>query len=375
MNKKLGAIVAVAIILSGFFLSNVLSNQKQSVRRKTRKTAVTNYRFRKIKNQYEKFDIELSGTLHSFNTIALFAEVTGIARSGKKEFREGTKFQKGDILIKIDDKEYKNSLFAQKSNFMNNLTKLIPDMKLDFPKSAKKWENYLTSFNITKELKPLPKPGGEKEKYYVASKNIYNQYYSIKSMEARLNKYTIKAPFDGIITQASIKPGTLVRAAQNIGVYQNINKFELVAFANVTEVKLLKIGMPVKLISNDMEGEFYGKIARINKSIEKTSQKVKVYITTQSDNLIDGLYLHGRITVETKNKVTKLPSEAIFRQGEVWVNKEGLFQSQNIQIIKREDNFVLVHGLKENQEVLLNPDKNISENQEIRRKKTTKKDK
>ena len=164
MNKKLGLLLTIVIIIFGGFVAKLLSNQQEPMKKKPSKPMVSNYKFQTINNKTENFDIELSGTLKSFNSVDLYAEVTGVAKSGKIEFREGAKFNKGDILLKIDNTEYKNNVYAQKSSFMNILTVLIPDMKLDFPASASKWEDYLNSFEIDKSLKSLPKVTNEKEK-------------------------------------------------------------------------------------------------------------------------------------------------------------------------------------------------------------------
>jgi RND family efflux transporter MFP subunit len=365
MNKKIGLIVAVVVIVLGFLLSGLLSNQKKEMFKKPAAPAVSNYRFQTISNQKETLNIILSGTVNSFHAVDLFAEVTGVARSGKTEFREGARFKKGDVLLKIDDTEYKNSVYSQKSGFVNNLTALIPDLKMDYPKSAQKWENYLNDFEIESALAPLPEVTNEKEKYFITTKNIYSQYYTIKSLEAKLNKFTIIAPFDGIVAETSIKPGTLIRASQAIGTFKNTDILELTAFAGVEEVQMLEVGMPVTLISDDISGEFKGKISRINKTIERTSQKVKVYILIKDSRLIDGAYLKAGVTVTTIQPVAKIPSEAVYNAGTVWTNQKGKFVSKPIQIIDRLDKYLLVAGLENGEKVLLNPDKNVWEGKEI----------
>lgn len=100
-------------------------------------------------------------------------------------FRAGKKFQKGEILLRIDDEVYKNSLFAQKSNLLNQLTLLLPDLKIDFPQEYQKWDDYLANFEISKSF------------------NIYKLFYDIKSIEATYLKFFITAPFDGSVTDVT----------------------------------------------------------------------------------------------------------------------------------------------------------------------------
>lgn len=368
MNKKLGILLTIGIIVIGVFIGKLLSNQQEPMKKMPSSPSVSNYKFQTITNKIENFDIQLSGTLNSFNAVELYAEVTGVAQTKKVEFREGATFKKGDILLKIDDSVYKNSVYAQKSSFLNVLTQLIPDLKYDFPENAAKWETYLNSFEIDKSLKPLPTVTNEKEKYYLAANNIYNQYYTIKSQEATLAKYTIIAPFDGVITEANIKPGTLVRTSQSIGTFQNTSYFEMTAYASIDEVQMLSLGMPVTLFSDDIDGTYKGKISRINQTIYKDIQKVKVYISVKNNKLLDGTYFHAKINVNTKTPVTKIPQEAIFNAGSVWTDTEGKFKAQNIHIIKNNEKFALAKGLMDGQIILVNPDKNVIENGVIAKK-------
>ncbi|MBN2279307.1 MAG: efflux RND transporter periplasmic adaptor subunit [Candidatus Marinimicrobia bacterium] len=365
MNKKIGLLVAGVIVIFGFLISNLLSKQKEPVTKKPSQPALSNYKFQTVQNQTENFDVVLSGNLLSYDELVLYTEVTGVAEIQKNEFREGANFKKGDVLLKIDDDEFKNSVYAQKSGFMNNLTVLIPDLKLDFPASAQKWEDYLNAFDITREMKPLPAVTDEKERYYIASKNIFNQYYSIKGQEVRLTKYTIRAPFDGVLTSASIKPGTLVRAGQQIGVFKNTRQFEMTAYASIDEVQLLKVGMIARLVNSDFDEEFTGRVSRINQSVDKTSQQVKVYIMVEDDKLYDGLFFNATINVDTRNTLVKIPSEAVFNKGSVWINDNGKFKSQRLRIVNRIDDFVFVSGLNNGQQILLNPDQDVAEGKSI----------
>ncbi len=365
MNKKIGLVVAVVIVIAGFLLSSLLSNQKNPVKRRPSQPSLSNYQFYTVENKIESFNIEISGNLRSYDALALFTEVTGVAESGRREFREGAKFQKGDLLLRINDDEYKNNVYAQKSAFMNNLTTLLPDMKLDFPASAEKWQAYLDDFAIQKPLQPMPSVKNSKEKYFITSRNIYNQFYSIKSMETRLEKYNIYAPFDGIIAESMIKPGSLVRAGQNIGTFKNTKTFEVTAFAGVDEIQLLKTGMPVKLVNKNINAEYQGTIRRINQSIDQRTQKVKVYILVENDRLIDGLYVNATIEVTTEQPVARIPAEAIFQSASVWLDESGKFKSRQLTIINRDDEYVYVRGLDNGQKILLNPDKKVSEGREI----------
>ena len=72
-------------------------------------------------------------------------------------------------------------------------------------------------------------------------------FYALKNMEERLAKYTIRAPFDGVLIQADVTKGTLVRAGQKLGEYIDNRSYEL-ALSLAPEVSdLLSVGADVSM--------------------------------------------------------------------------------------------------------------------------------
>ena len=53
------------------------------------------------------------------------------------------------------------------------------------------------------------------------------QYYSIKNIEKRLSKYNITAPFNGVLTEALVTKGTLIRPGQKLGEFIDTSVFEI----------------------------------------------------------------------------------------------------------------------------------------------------
>lgn len=359
MSKKIGVTITIIILVAGFLLSNLLSSQKPEIKKRSHTSQSQNYKITTIKNNQNELEFTLTGPVKSLNTIDLFSEVTGIYEVGRRDFREGNYFKKGDVLLKIKNNEFKNNVMAQKSSLLNQLTLLIPDMKIDFPESVEKWQQYLSNYKIEKPLKSLPKINNEKEKYYIASRNIFSQYFTIKSLEAKLDKYTIIAPFSGVVTETDLNPGTLVRGGQKLGRYSNTDVYEMVGFASLDVVKYLKVGIDVLLTSSDLDGVFSGKIDRINSIIDTKTQTVKVYITSNDKRLRDGLFMTANITVISDELLSKLPSVAV-QKGNVWkVDNWNTATPQKVHIINSTDSHVIVSGLTNGIKIILNPNDKI----------------
>lgn len=157
MSKSKSFLVAVGILLFGVVISVIFSSQPGVKAGKPIKKDNNNFRTVKIVNNDVSNIIETTGRVNALNKIEVFAEVSGLLMHDSEKFKAGNYFKQGDQLVHIDDEVYKNNLFAQKSNLLNQITLLLPDITFDFPESAQKWENYLKDFSFDSKIDPLLK--------------------------------------------------------------------------------------------------------------------------------------------------------------------------------------------------------------------------
>lgn len=355
MNKKWIGISAVAIIGIGLVIGTMLSNQKKPMRRNKRGPGINAPEIKIVANRDIEAPIEISGILYAYNKIELYAEVSGVLEKTGKHFREGNRFNKGGILIKIDDRVYRNNLLAHKSNLLNQLTLLLPDLAIDFPESASRWETYLRTFDLGKPLDPLPEPDDEKLRYYIASRNIFNSFYNIKGMEATMDKYTIRAPFNGVVAQSNINPGTLVRVGQKLGEFTNTQLFELEAPVGLFDLKRIKTGQPVELETRDINGTFLGRIQRINSIIDRNSMTVKVYIQLSDSRLKEGMYLTGQTAGLPISNVISLPKDLLVENRYLYVIEDSRLKLRKIDILGEKGDQIFIRGLQDGTRILGEP--------------------
>ncbi len=351
-NKVLSLGLALVIIIAGFLIAGALSKTKEMPRNS--KTTQTHklFNFKIVKSQKIPVTITVGGHLQAYHKITLFAEVSGILHEGQTSFRAGNLFKKNQAVLHIDDSVYRNNVLAQKSSLLNQLTLFLPDFAIDFPASAKKWQQYLAEFRLDERLKPLPRAANSKEQYFIASRNIYNLYYSVKSMEALLAKYTIRAPFDGVVTEADITPGSLVRAGQKLGEFTSTDLFELEVPVNIADLPFIRKGDRVTLSSDDVDGLFSGRIKRINAKIDRASQTVKAYIIINNARLKDGMYLTARITSGHNFQGFRIPAVWLIGNDQLYVKKDSRLVLTKVHIVRNDNDYVIVNGLSDGTQIL-----------------------
>lgn len=350
-NKWVWAIAGF-MILVGLVISNILSRQKEPMRRKPTAARQKSIRIITIQNKDIKIPIEMSGPLYAYDKVEIFAEVSGILLNTPKRFEAGNPFKKGEVLIKIDDRVYKNNVLAQKSSLLNQLTLLLPDLSIDFPKSSQQWETYLRSMNLQEELNPLPDTASDKERYYVASRNIYNQYYVIKGMETTLSKYTMRAPFDGVVSVSLINPGTLIRVGQKLGEFISTELYEMEASVTLFDANRLEMGQYVNLTSEDVQGIFAGRIQRINRVLDATSLTVKVYIHLKDSRLRDGMYMVARTEGKPIAGAVAVTKDLLVENSHLFAVENSILVLKPIRVVAERGDTAIVRGLADGTKIL-----------------------
>jgi len=347
MTVRKSWIIAILIIVGSVFAFITISKGKDKVKKSGEeivKVAMCDV----VKNGTLPLIVEASGQLRSKYTFDIYAEVTGVLKKGAKELRTGTIFRKGELMIQIDDTEIKAQLFSQRSDFQNLVTSILPDIKIDFPNEFNKWENYLNNFEIEESINTLPKMSSNKEKYFVSGKKINTQYYSIKNLEARYTKYNLRAPFNGIITMADLNPGGLVRSGQKMGVFSNMDVFELEVSVKSKDVEYIKIGNAVEIISSDHKITWEGKVVRINGAIDLNSQTVSVFVETKGAGLKAGMYLDVNMQSLPIENATLIPRSILHNNTFVYLVKDSTLVEFEINPIKFNEKSVMVDNLNNN---------------------------
>ena len=190
-------------------------------------TAEENVKVTNVKNSTNEATLSLNSIVQSENKLQLISELTGIIDFTNIRFKKGQKFKKGQTIIKINSDEAEAFLRQSRSQFQNQIASVLADIKIDYPESYKKWEDYFLNYDIEKNIQDLPEQSTNNETFFLTGRGIISSFYGVKSAEERLNKYSITAPFDGIVSSSFVENGTMARAGLVLGEFINSDSFEI----------------------------------------------------------------------------------------------------------------------------------------------------
>lgn len=289
--------------------------------------------------------IPANGNLMAKNRMELFAEVQGVFQSSAHDFKAGQAYRQGETLIRMDASEYYASVQAAKSEFYNLITSLMPDLRLDYPEAFPVWENYLRTIHVDKGIPPLPSVTNEKVNYFITGRGVTSSYYNIKNMEQRLGKYSIQAPFNGVLTEALVTKGTLVRQGQQLGEFIDTSVYELELSIGKSYSDLLSLGEKVILNALDSQRSYEGIVSRINSKIDQATQTIKVYVEVKGDELKEGMYLEAQLEAKEEPNAMKLSRKLLVNDSEIFIVRDSILDVIEIDPIFFSAKDMVVKGI------------------------------
>lgn len=354
MRKAISIMLAIALIAGTYLIAkNMIDNKKKP---KSRVNKIVKIVFtEEVLNTSTPIVITANGNLIAKNKIEIYSEVQGVLKTSSKEFKAGNTYRKGEIILRINNDEYYANLQAQKSNLFNSITSIMPDIRLDYPDEYQKWQSYLSSFDFEKVTPKLPEINSEKEKFFISGRNIYTTYYNVKNMEIRLKKYTITAPYSGVLTESLVNPGSLVRQGQKLGEFINPSVYEISVSIKSQYSEHLQVGKQVKINNLEKTKTWTGKVVRINGKVNTSTQTIEVFIQVKGKGLREGQYMEVALNGKAEENAYEVSRKLIVDNSNLFIVKDTILELIAIDLIYENENSVVVKGLPDGTLLLSKP--------------------
>jgi multidrug efflux pump subunit AcrA (membrane-fusion protein) len=352
MRKSITIIIGIILIAGSGYIAYDLSNREKKRRPKTEKAAPTVF-IESVKNKPTPVSVLESGRLMAKNRIEVFSEVQGVMQPTRKEFKPGATYRKGEVVVSIRNDDFYANLQAQKSNLQNLITSILPDLRLDYPDAYLKWDQYLRNFDMDKPIAQLPEPSTDKEKFFVTGRSIYTTYYNTKNMEITLSKYNLRAPYNGVLTETLVTPGSLVRPGQKLGEFIDPTVYEMEVSVNQSILSALKVGQSVVARNSENTAkQWIGKIIRINGRVDRTTQTVMVFIELSGEDLREGLYLEAIMNGEAIENSIEISRSLLVDDSKVYFVENGILKLADVKPVFYNEKTVIVQGLEDDQQII-----------------------
>jgi multidrug efflux pump subunit AcrA (membrane-fusion protein) len=291
------------------------------------------------------------GRLTSALPLVLFSEVSGVVMEGTIPFQPAQFFRKGDLILKIDDRQIQLDIKSAKSDFLNALSSVLPEIKVDFPKEFQVWESYFNRCDVYSPLPPLPDTENQKIKLFLSRFNVYKLYFTVRNLEIRLEKHYFYATFSGSIISADLRVGSIVRNGSQLGEVINLDILEVDIPIPAEDVVWIDKSKPVTLISSELGKQWAGKILRIANSIDPKTQSVSIFVrlkATSMSEIFEGIFLRARIPGKVQKNAILIPQKILYQENFIYCIKDGRLDFRSIEISRRQtESVIVIAGISE----------------------------
>jgi len=345
-------LIAAAILFAGVLIRNLFIGMKESPEKKDGIATTRVVKALNVKLDTILKPIPVSGILQAGERIEVYSEVNGTLMNTGKPFKVGQHYNQGEVMLSMDGSESLLSLKSQRSAFINTISQVLPDIKIDYEQQYTAWKSFLDKLNPDQNLPELPEVD-VKLKNFLSGRNIYQQYYAVKSLENRQSKYTIEAPFSGTVSVGSANQGTLIRTGQKIGEFVQDGAFEFEAAIPATDAFNIQRGDKVTLKVPNTNLSIVGEIIRTASVIDQSTQQMSIFARVQDERLKQGMFLEGLINSMKIEGVMKINRNLIAENHHVFLIENGILVKTPITVAHRFEQEAFIIGLKTG-DILLN---------------------
>jgi len=182
----------------------------------------------------------------------------------------------------------------------------------------------------------------------------------VERVRPEFDRREVRAPFDGVITERLVEPGTPVAAAQGWFRISEINATEVEVETDENNLGKLRVGQPVvAFVPAFADQPFRGTLTQIGPFVDTERGVVRLKITPKElpEFVLPNMTVDVSIEVRRADNALALPVSAVALQANpayvLTVDGEGILERTAVQIIGRNPDWVAIENLAEGSSVLL----------------------
>lgn len=358
----INAVVFILMIALGVGGYMFFMGSKPKVAKKAPIKKVTTVKVIRLKKGSVPMQIKGTGTVIPARKVELKPEVSGTVAWTASQFAAGGIIKKGDVILRIDTRDYDIALRKSKSTMDTVRAELMMEegqqrvaregvRLLDESKSSAK---YSTALALRKPQLMKAKAELEKAKADVE--------------KAKLNvaRCELRAPFDVMVQDTDVSLGSRVTTSTTIATLVAIDEYWVetaVPLDRLEHLGLSRNGITATVVRQGGISRWDGKVLRLTGTLTESTRLARVVVAVkdprglESKNftmpLMLGDYVDVTIKGNTIQSAYKIPRNLIHNDNEIWVYTDGQLVIRKLNIVwKSPDAVYATDGITESDAII-----------------------
>ncbi|TRX60247.1 efflux RND transporter periplasmic adaptor subunit [Fulvivirga sp. M361] len=288
--------------------------------------------------------IETTGTVYSSKEGMMKSELSGVYflqtnPATGKPFALGDAVKKGQVVIRIEDKEFENNL-------------QLEGKKLNLEVSRSKFKKQQSLYD---------KGGVTQTELKNASIEYVNAKYSYENAEIQQAKMSVRAPFNGVIVEIPYHTdGVRIDQGQELFKIMKYNRLLMDMKLPEKHLEELAIDQPVHITNyNAANDTVRGKVSQISPVINTETRTFQSVLEINNDQKVlrPGMFIKAAILSEKRDSTIVIPKETIIARQDgkvVFTVENGIATEKKIITgLENQDVIEVLTGLKMNDRLVI----------------------
>ncbi len=348
----------IGILTVGVFIAQALFNKTPEAPRKPRPRQARLVQVEPAAVKPYQIELRSLGTVMPAKSSVLQMEVAGRIQMVAKDVFPGNAIKKDQVLLSIDDRQYKNALQQR----LAELAAARKEYKLESGNSAVAQREFeLTGVEIKPEERDLVLRLPQLE---AAKAAMEAAQLRVDQARIDLERCQLKAPYDAIVTEKLTDVGEMVSSNTSLMKVVGSHVFWIEALISEADMKWLNQGDgQVQIMHPSVWGADKsrdGKVLRVLPQLEENGRMARVLVAVNEpldkpslfiDSVVD-MNIHG----PKIEKYIVVPSAYVHEDNHVWIAQDGKLRIKHIKILWRnQQDVVVAEGLKVGDLIITSP--------------------
>ena len=362
MNKKYLIPVGI-IVLAIVIIALITANPPTSKRGKPMAVAAMAVETQVLNPQDYQVQVGSFGVVKPRTQSSLVTQASGQILSISPNFREGGFFEKGEVLVQLDDRDYQAEVKIAEAGLLLARQQLLEEQARTNQALAD-WQRLSNGREPTSLVLREPQLAA-------ARAAMLSNQAKLEKANLALERTKIVAPFSGRILEKHVDIGRVVSTNGQLAIIYATDYVEIRLPINNSDLSLVELPEQGKsevatvTFESDLIGiqNWKGQLIRTEGAIDSSSQQLYVvaqidepfnYQSNQPIPLKIGQYLTANIAGKKLDQVLVIPTKAIYQGTYVYVVNDGkLLRKEVTTLWQNSQDAVIKTGLNRGDELVI----------------------
>jgi RND family efflux transporter MFP subunit len=369
-KKKFKLSLLIKIILPVVFLAlgvwgkSYLQETKPQVSKKPPERVLPVVSVQSADLSDEQAVVQAMGTVVPAREIVLKAQVSGTVQEIARDFSPGRVLSKGDLLLKIDPRDYEIAVLKAESAVAQAKAEIeLEEGRQEVARQEVQSLQKSFSGQVSKTDLALRKPQLKKVRAELSAAQA-----ELEKAKLDLSRTVLRTPFNALVRTKEVNLGSQVGVQDTLAQLVGTDEYWVEAAVPLDRLDELALeenkGRQVQIFSQSGNGQWSGKVLRLTGTLNENTRLAKVLISVQdplglksgnkrSTPLMLDDYVSLQIEGRKYRDVISLPREYLREGQTVWVADKGKLDIRKVDIVwKNEQRVFIRSGLQKGEKVL-----------------------